>query len=45
MTVLRRQPRNPAVPPVVSSYPTYEGARRVVDYLSDNKFPLTSSFG
>ena len=26
--------------PVVGSYPTYEGAQRAVDFLSDNGFPV-----
>ncbi|MEU2180695.1 general stress protein [Streptomyces thermolilacinus] len=26
--------------PVIGSYPTYEGAQRAVDYLSDNGFPV-----
>lgn len=26
--------------PVVGSYPTYTGAQRAVDYLSDHKFPV-----
>jgi hypothetical protein len=38
------QPGQPAVPPVerpvVGSYPTYEGAQRAVDFLSDSKFPV-----
>lgn len=26
--------------PVVGSYPTYEGAQRAVDFLSDSHFPV-----
>ncbi|MQY13438.1 hypothetical protein SRB5_35860 [Streptomyces sp. RB5] len=35
------QPVTPPVDrPVVGSYPTYEGAQRAVDFLSDSKFPV-----
>lgn len=33
-------PTAPLDRPVVGSYPTYEGAQRAVDFLSDSKFPV-----
>ncbi|MDF3299146.1 general stress protein [Streptomyces tropicalis] len=33
-------PTPPADRPVVGSYPTYEGAQRAVDFLSDHGFPV-----
>ncbi len=33
-------PTAPVDRPVVGSYPTYEGAQRAVDFLSDSKFPV-----
>ncbi|MFI6010101.1 general stress protein [Streptomyces sp. NPDC051243] len=33
-------PAAPVDRPVVGSYPTYDGAQRAVDFLSDSKFPV-----
>ncbi|MER5789133.1 general stress protein [Streptomyces sp. NPDC001980] len=36
----QQPPTAPLDRPVVGSYPTYEGAQRAVDFLSDSKFPV-----
>ncbi|MGW0821634.1 general stress protein [Streptomyces sp. NPDC002845] len=38
--MIQHVPTAPVDRPVVGSYPTYVGAQRAVDFLSDNRFPV-----